>query len=172
MKLHSGLKIGRLTLVMIVGHRESGGKKRAQWQCLCECGNTTVVDRSNLSSNHTTSCGCFLNERRSESHTTHGHTKGCMETVFYRTWKNIRQRCSDPNHPSWEFYGARGIKVLYSSFAEFLLDMKEGWREGLSIDRKDTNGNYEPGNCKWSTPKEQANNRRKRRWHKKPEDVK
>jgi hypothetical protein len=73
----------------------------------------------------------------------------------------MRQRCMNPNNAKYHRYGGRGIKICkrWNKFENFIEDMSSTWRKGLSIDRKDNDGNYEPNNCKWSTPKEQANNR-------------
>lgn len=78
------------------------------------------------------------------------------------------QRCSDPNATSWEYYGARGIKVIWKNFEEFLADMGPTFKRGLTLDREDNDGNYEAENCRWATAKQQAVNKRKRRWAKRP----
>lgn len=81
---------------------------------------------------------------------------------LYTTWENMKQRCYNPNSVNYKYYGGRGVKVCdrwFNSYESFALDMGER-PDGCSIDRIDVNGNYEPDNCKWSTLKEQNNNRR------------
>lgn len=131
----------------------------AYWKCICECGVERDIMGLNLRSGKTTSCGCYQREVTSKVRSKHkqvGHP-------LYICWTGIKDRCSNPNTMCFKHYGGRGIKVCdrwLSDFWNFWDDMASGWRPGLSIDRIDVNGNYEPSNCRWATQKEQTRNKR------------
>ena len=148
----SGKNFGSLVVVSF-SHRKNG---KAHWRCTCECGNETIALGYNLSSGHTTSCGC----RRYESNkaiVTHGKSK----TMAHATWRRMRQRCSNPNDAGYAEYGGRGIRVCerWNSFENFYADMGDP-PKGKSIDRINVDGDYEPSNCRWADDFTQGNNRR------------
>lgn len=154
----AGQKFNRLTVLSIVG-RDSRG--RATWLCRCECGNTVVARSYKLVSGKTKSCGCRHKEAARENGKASG-THGMHLEPEYSAWHSMKGRCLNPNHHDFHNYGGRGITVCerWLKFENFYADM--GKRpEGKSLDRFPNNdGNYEPGNCRWATPKEQSNNRR------------
>lgn len=133
----------------------------------CECGEIChAIEINDLRQNKSKSCGC--DKRKSPIFTPgrgkHGHTSKNSTSPEYYSWKNMKYRCNNPNANRWKSYGGRGIKVCdewSNSFATFLKDMGPRPSPRHSLDRIDVNGMYEPSNCKWSTHKEQNNNRQR-----------
>jgi hypothetical protein len=146
----TGKVFGRLTAT---GRDELTRK----WECLCSCGGKALVKRSNLLEGKQRSCGCLYRETRGAQSRTHGMSS----TPEYKTWKNMKYRCYNQRSKDYRLYGAKGIVVCdrwLASFENFFADI--GPRPaGMTIDRfQNKEGNYEPGNCRWASPVQQANN--------------
>jgi len=158
-----GKTFNRLTVTGYAPTIRLKNKTRNRVFCKCKCGNTKIVWISELKrgSGGTGSCGCY----RSEILRTHAITHGLSNTIEYRRWRGMITRCENPRYARFKDYGGRGIKVCKrwrESFLNFLKDM--GKRpDGMSLDRINVNGNYEPQNCRWASRKDQMNNMRPRK---------
>lgn len=152
----SGQRFTRLTAIKYVGNDRHGC---ALWLCKCDCGKEITVLGSSLRGGNTKSCGC-LNIEIKHKQRVDNPRKGQR---LYRIWKCMRQRCNDPNSTSYKNYGGRGITICaewedYAVFQKWALS--NGYKDNLSIERKEVDGNYCPENCTWADDYTQANNRR------------
>lgn len=153
-------------LVVLALEPSIDGQNKSRWLCQCDCGNKTIVIGSNLGVG-TFSCGCLQADLAPLRGVKHGHggdNNGKGKSREYNSWCGMKQRCSWPKHSRWKHYGGRGISVCQrwqDSFVNFLADM--GPRPpNTSLNRINNDGNYEPSNCNWATPSQQATNRSKK----------
>lgn len=158
----TGERYGRL---LVIGPFKTEGKRR-RWLCRCDCGTECFIALYHLRGGRTVSCGCRLREIQTSGQATHGHARGGSLTTTYRCWTAIQQRCHNLNNVGYADYGGRGIRMCdrwRNSFQAFLADMGAK-PAGHQIDRIDSDGNYEPDNCRWVTPRVNNRNRRSVRW--------
>lgn len=158
----TGQKFGKLTVVS----KAERLSHNTRWLCVCECGNSTITSSGNLKRGHTRSCGCVKKDSPNRSH-------GQSESRLYYVWRNMLNRCYNPKVSDYPNYGGRGIEVCdewrdnFQSFFDWA--MQNGYNENLkrgecTLDRKDTNLNYTPDNCRWTNEKTQQNNKRNNRY--------
>lgn len=151
-----GQKFGQLIVIKYVDKDKRG---QSRWLCECDCKNKNkiIVLGYSLKDGNTQSCGCL----RQNSALKHGRSQN---DKTYKSWENMKDRCTNPNNPKYKYYGGRRIKVCkqWMKFEIFLTDMGER-PPGLTLDRKNNNKNYCKSNCQWATRKEQARNTRRNR---------
>ena len=156
----TGQRFGRLTVMRKAGH---AADRSTLWECKCDCGNTTIARRGNIIYGRTLSCGCLGKERRAETNTKHNMS----DMPLYYAWSTMRSRCANPKSHKYKMYGERGIKVCrewkndFKAFYDHVSKLPHFGEEGRTLDRINDNGDYEPGNVRWATAKEQANNTRR-----------
>lgn len=158
----SGQRFGRLVAIRVMGSRNG----KCVWLCRCDCNRRVEVLSSDLTRNdsrQTKSCGCQKHDSSSARMRRINRRHGQYGTPTYVVWQAMISRCHKKSDGSYHNYGGRGIRVCTEwrqSFEAFLRDMGAKPGPGYSIDREDTDGNYEPGNCRWATAKEQGRNKR------------
>lgn len=157
----TGRRFGKLIARWPAGQNKQGA---VIWLCSCDCGNHTSVVSASMIAKRTSSCGCGVGQSTRSRFTKHGHAADYKTTSEYRAWDAMIQRCHNPKTKFYSYYGGRGIKVCdrwRKSFASFIADMGKKPDSKLTLDRfPDNNGNYEPGNCRWATRKQQSANTR------------
>lgn len=158
----AGKRFGRLVA------REPLPRTKGQrpWLCVCDCGKEHVTTASALISGRVQSCGCLNQEMLIARNTKHGYALRGRKHPLYIVWAQMIKRCERPGDRSYKYYGARGIRVCArwrNSFSAFLADVGDRPAPGMSLDRKDNDGDYEPGNVRWATKSDQAKNRRPQR---------
>jgi hypothetical protein len=143
----------------VVGKAGSTKLGKVNWLCRCFCGNQYVRTGAHIVAGRGQHCGCLRGSHISAGRKSHKMTK----TKEFRAWCGMKERCYTTTNKDYKSYGARGIKVCekwYQSFESFFSDMGYAPSPKHSLDRVDVNGNYEPSNCRWATPKEQCSNKR------------
>lgn len=149
-------KFTRLTAIC----RTDNNTYEPMWKCQCDCGKIKIVRARNLLSGTTKSCGCLQKEIVKNANTTHGKSN----TRLFNIWQNIKRRCYNKNYKYYSYYGGKGIimceewKNSFQAFYEW--SIKNDYSDTLTIDRINSDKNYEPSNCRWVNRLVQQNNRK------------
>lgn len=158
----TGQKFGRLIAI-----RNTNTKNKWNtyiWECKCDCGKTVLVDCHKLRSGNTKSCGCLYIDKAKTMSKKYLQKHGKCDSAIYHIYTEIKSRCFNHNNKSYKYYGGRGITICDEWLNDFMSfynwAINNGYEKGLSIERMDTNGNYEPSNCCWISMKEQQRNKR------------
>jgi hypothetical protein len=152
----TGKKFGKLTVLEKVENKK---QEKTKWLCRCDCGKTKIIRGSSLTSGNTKSCGCYAKELVKTNFSTHNLAKHPL----YKIWANMKSRCENHKNINFSNYGGRGIKVCeeWQEFKPFYdWAISNGYEKKLNIDRINNDGNYEPKNCRWVSPKVNSSNKR------------
>jgi len=169
-----GAIFGRWT---VLGRGANIGGRRSGWLCRCSCGTERLVMGQSLRNGGSLSCGCLQKEivaNMCRSRTVHGNSKRSGETRIYRIWRHMLERCNNPSCLGFKWWGGKGVRVCaeWLEFSVFLdWANSSGYESNLSIDRINSNGNYEPKNCRWITRSENSRRANEERWGKKRMEV-
>lgn len=156
----TGQHYGRYTVLEYIGQNKD---HKAVWKCRCECGTIKNVSGKDLRSGNTKSCGCYNRDKAMQNPALWKPKHGLSKHPLHQVWSDIKTRCYNKKDRSYKWYGARGIKLCdvwmdFKAFYEW--SIKNGYENGLTLDRINPNGNYSPDNCRWVGMKIQQNNRR------------
>lgn len=146
----TGERFGKLVVIQRL-HKDK--HNRAIWECVCDCGKVCHKVGVHLNNGEAKSCGCYKLEKATKH--------GMADTPLHNIWKGMNSRCNTPSSKNYKSYGGRGIKICpeWEDFINFFNDMKDGYRKGLSLERKKVNEGYSKDNCRWATSKEQSRNK-------------
>ena len=166
----TGKRFGRWTVLYksTKTYSQPNGTEYALWHCRCDCGTERDILSANLRDGKTKSCGCYLSDKMKGR--PNNYKTGHSGTRLYKIWDGMKYRCFYKSSKIYKYYGERGIRICdewlgdegFANFEKWAIE--NGYSDGLSIDRINPNGNYEPSNCRWATATEQNNNKRNQRF--------
>lgn len=158
----TGLKFNKLTVIEL--DIATSTVKHKKWICKCDCGNLTSVFGTNLKQGTTTSCGCQSSRNNARKLIKVNTTHGLSRSKIYHIYHTMKNRCYKKSSKAYSDYGGRGIAICDKWLDSFEVfnnwAVSNGYEVGLTLERIDVNGNYEPSNCKWITQSEQSDNKR------------